>query len=272
MPTDIEFLPIAMPTTALDFFNPDQHAAPVLALNVAVAGRELEFSEHAHRKGQLVVALHGGVSCQVPDALWMVPPNCGVWLPGGLAHSNRATANARLCFLFVEPGLAALPERCCTLALSPMLREMILHLAEQPSDYAPDSRTGRLARVLLEELVDMPVERLYLPTSREPRIRRLGQALTQDPGDRSTQAEWARRLATSERTLARLILRETGLSFGRWRQQLQLLVALRELAAGASVQQVSGDLGYASASAFISMFRKALGKSPARYFAELGRG
>ncbi len=73
----------------------------------------------------------------------------------------------------------------------------------------------------------------------------------------------------SERSLARLVQKETGLSFGRWRQQLHLLVALRLLAGGATVQQVSGDLGYESVSAFITMFKKALGMPPARYFAAL---
>ena len=61
------------------------------------------------------------------------------------------------------------------------------------------------------------------------------------------------------------MVRETGLTFGRWRQQLHLIVAIRELAAGASVQQVSAELGYESVTAFITMFRKALGKSPAAY-------
>ncbi len=69
----------------------------------------------------------------------------------------------------------------------------------------------------------------------------------------------------SENSLARLVQQETGLTFGRWRQQLQLIIALRSLAAGATVQQVSGDLGYESVSAFITMFKKALGTSPAKY-------
>lgn len=55
------------------------------------------------------------------------------------------------------------------------------------------------------------------------------------------------------------------MTFGRWRQQLQLIIALRSLAAGATVQKVSGDLGYESVSAFITMFKKALGTSPAKY-------
>jgi AraC-like DNA-binding protein len=71
----------------------------------------------------------------------------------------------------------------------------------------------------------------------------------------------------SERSLARLVMTETGLSFGRWRQQFHLLTALRELAGGASVQLVSERLGYESVTAFITMFKKAMGQTPGRYLA-----
>ncbi len=77
-----------------------------------------------------------------------------------------------------------------------------------------------------------------------------------------------KRLALSERSLARLMLRETGLTFGRWRQQLQLIIALRELASGVSVQNVAANLGYESVNAFITMFKKTMGSTPAHYFAE----
>jgi AraC-like DNA-binding protein len=99
----------------------------------------------------------------------------------------------------------------------------------------------------------------------------MADALNANPGDRSTVSQWAKRLAMSERSLARLVVSETGLTFGRWRQQLQLLVAVRELAGGASVQRVSDELGYESVTAFITMFKKALGHSPGRYFAALAR-
>jgi AraC-like DNA-binding protein len=52
-------------------------------------------------------------------------------------------------------------------------------------------------------------------------------------------------------------------------QQLHLIVALHQLASGATVQQVAGNLGYDSVTAFITMFKKALGKPPAQYFAAL---
>ena len=99
--------------------------------------------------------------------------------------------------------------------------------------------------------------------------RPIAAALAKDPADRSTLAEWANRVALSESSLARLVVKETGLTFGRWRQQLHLIVAMRELACGASVQQVSADLGYASVTAFITMFKKALGKPPAKYLSSV---
>ena len=61
------------------------------------------------------------------------------------------------------------------------------------------------------------------------------------------------------------MVQETGLTFGRWRQQLHLVVALRELASGTSVQRVAAILGYESVNAFITMFRKAVGSTPSRY-------
>jgi AraC-like DNA-binding protein len=85
----------------------------------------------------------------------------------------------------------------------------------------------------------------------------------EDPADRSTLAKWANRVALSESSPARLVVKETGLTFGRWRRQLHLIVAMRERASGASVQRVSADLGYESVTAFITMFKKALGKPPA---------
>jgi AraC-like DNA-binding protein len=178
-------------------------------------------------------------------------------------HSNLATAKARLFFVYIEPGVVDLPDRCCALSISPLLRELIVELSDQVADDA--EREDLLTRVLLRELPRMAVQHLHLPLSPEPRLKRIASALAEDPSDRSTLAEWAHRVALSESSLARLVVKETGLTFGRWRQQLHLIVAIRELASGASVQQVSADLGYESVTAFITMFKKALGQPPARY-------
>lgn len=247
-------------------YDTDVDTRPAVALHVEIAQNDAEQPVHRHRKGQLVLALHGSVTCEVPQAMWMVPPQHGVWIPGGMPHSNRATDNARICFLFIEPDAARMPHECCTLAISPLVRELILHLAAAPADQAS---TAQVVALLLELLVTAPVERLHLPVSDHPKISRMARALTRDPADRTALAQWGERLAMSERSLARLVLQETGLTFGRWRQQLHILIALRQLSEGATVQQVAGNLGYDSVTAFITMFKKALGQPPGRYFAAL---
>ena len=65
--------------------------------------------------------------------------------------------------------------------------------------------------------------------------------------------------------LRRLFVKETGLTFGAWRQQARLLKALEWLAAGRPVTAIALDLGYESPSAFIAMFRRAFGVPPGRY-------
>lgn len=140
-----------------------------------------------------------------------------------------------------------------------MIREMVDRLAHEPTDYPSDGHAARLARVILDELVEMPRERFNLPVSSHPKNRAIANALTIEPSDRSTSAESAKRVAMSERSLTRLMIRETGLTFGRWQQQLHLVVALRGLASGAKVQNVATELGYNSVNAFITLFKKALG-------------
>ncbi|MGV1760554.1 AraC family transcriptional regulator [Rhizobium sp. A22-96] len=241
---------------------------PAMAMRMDFADYEAEAHQHQHPQGQLILALHGAVTCTAESGVWIVPPDCGLWVPGGVPHSNHVTSNARLTYLFVEPGAAVLPDECCTLSVSPMLREMILRLADLSESDAPDPHVDRLMRVMLDELALMPRERLELPVSAHPKIASIATTLLADPSDRRTLAQWAEHIAVSERTLKRLMVEETGLSFGRWRRQLHLVIALRELAGGASVQQVAGDLGYESTTAFIVMFKKVLGTTPSRYFAD----
>lgn len=259
---------VSLPWAAVDN-DLDQSTARVSAVRIDVSQNDREAPEHRHRKGQLVMALRGGVTCRVPNGMWMVPPNCAVWVPGGMLHSNVATANARLFYLFVEPGMTDLPDRCCTLSLSPLVRELIIELADQSYDEAADAEL--MTNLLLSLLPRMPLEQLHLPLSSEARLGRIASELVNDPSDRKTMAQWATHVGLSENSLARLVQHETGLTFGRWRQQLQLIVALKNLATGATVQQVSGDLGYESVSAFITMFKKALGSSPAKYLRNLER-
>ncbi|MDV7644940.1 helix-turn-helix domain-containing protein [Acinetobacter oleivorans] len=250
-------------------FEEQSDLGPVIAMHVQT-GKEIDeipFHQHAH--GQLVVSLKGAITCETPNAVWVVPPKCGVWIPSQLPHSIRTTINTQAYYVFISLGFGKLPDICCTISLTPLVIELILHMASVSSSYHLESTNGRKAVVLVDELSIMPVQGLYLPTSEESHIYRLTKLLSDNPGDRRTLSEWAKYLAVSERTLMRIFIKETGLSFGQWRQQLHLIIAMRQLAAGDSVQSVANYLGYDSVNAFITMFKKLVGMPPARYFSQL---
>ena len=60
------------------------------------------------------------------------------------------------------------------------------------------------------------------------------------------------------------------MSFRSWRQQRRLLRALELLGLGDRVSKIALELGYDSTSAFIAMFRRCLGTTPARYLPLIG--
>lgn len=186
-----------------------------------------------------------------------------------MPHSNRATPGARLCFLFIEPGAAAMPEHCCTLKISPLVRELILTLAERNKGQKNNEAMQRLIQALFDELPQQPQQQLQLPVSAHPKIRQMVDTMAAEPAVWQTLGQWAEHFAMSERNLSRLVVKEMGLSFRRWRHQLQLILALQLLIRGQTVQQTAHALGYDSTTAFITMFRKGLGQTPGRYLSGL---
>ncbi|WP_437735473.1 AraC family transcriptional regulator [Sorangium sp. So ce1335] len=243
-------------------------ARPANAIGLSMASGEIESEPHAHRESQLVYMVRGEMICEASSALWIVPPQSALWIPGSVTHRLRARAPLEGYGVFLDPGAAPnLPQDCCAVSVTPLFRELLLRLATRPAHYDLEGPDARLVSVLLDELAAVSIENHRLPMPTDPRLRRLADAMTADPAIGVTARTWAKRVGVSERTLNRLLVEETGLSFGRWRQRLHIVLAIQKLSRGATVQSVALDLGYESASSFVTMFRKALGTSPARYMA-----
>jgi AraC-like DNA-binding protein len=158
-----------------------------------------------------------------------------------------------------------MPRTCRVLAVTPLLRELIVRATELPLHYDEDGPAGHVVALILSELVGARALTLQLPMPNEPRLASLCRALLAEPGDRRTLGQWARSSTASARTLARLFRRETGLTFGAWRQQARLLEAMGRLGGGRAVTDVAFDLGYDSVSAFCAMFRRCTGTTPGAF-------
>ena len=246
------------------YFDSDSYHQKVVALRMHEIKQD-ELPYHQHHKGQLVMPLTGFVKSQIEDAIWMVPNQCAVWIPSQIPHKNDIAPNSDIYMLFVDPAVQGLPNKTCTLSVSPLLRELVIELASEEKDYDEAGRVGRLAQVLIDELIRMPTERFDFPIPREPRLNKLAYWMIDDPNNQIHVGQWAKSLAMSERTLARLVKQELGMTFGQWRAQLHAIVSIHKLSIGESVQRISEDLGYESVSAFITFFKKLFGKPPAQY-------
>lgn len=122
--------------------------------------------------------------------------------------------------------------------------------------------------VLLDQLKDMSIDPLELPIPVDTRLKKIYKQLSNDSGNSRTLEDWGKIVGATGRTLARHFRLETGMSFVQWRQQVRILEALKKLGMRESVTTVAYELGYDSPSAFISMFKKVLDKTPGQYFAE----
>lgn len=257
-----------------DWVEPDDVPRPIVAYGIASESfGDFELEPHRHAKSQLLLVQRGALSCETEGGLWIVPPRSAIWIPGGAVHAMKMTGALEGYAAFVAPDIGTrLPPTCCAVSVTPLLRELLIRSANLPLLYEDDGPNARLMAVLLDEMVAAKVENLHLPMPVDPRLRRIIDLMIDSPGDRRTLDAWAAKAGMSTRTLERSIKRQTGMSFGRWRQQLAVVHAVKWLADGASIQQVAAELGYESVPSFVTMFRKALGTSPRRYMAERHAG
>lgn len=69
----------------------------------------------------------------------------------------------------------------------------------------------------------------------------------------------------TERTLERRCRRDLGMTLVEWRNRLRVVRAFALLEQGDTVEQIAFELGYATSSAFITMFRRLTGSTPDEY-------
>lgn len=222
---------------------------------------------HSHPRGQLLFAIEGVMVVISEAGSWVAPPNRALWLTAGLTHEVRMAGDVKIRTVFVDTTtILGLPERTCVIEVSPLLRELIVAATRVPLDYADGGRDDRLMRLLIDEVRVSDVLPLHLPVPRESRVRQVCLSFIEAPDDAATAEVWARRQGVTAKTLHRLFVRETGMTFARWRQQARLLFALRRIASGERIIDVAYDCGYSSQSAFTAMFRRHFGTPSSAFY------
>jgi AraC-like DNA-binding protein/quercetin dioxygenase-like cupin family protein len=224
--------------------------------------------QHFHPEDQLIFGSRGVMTVRTKQGIWVVPPLRAVWIPAGTPHSVAILGPVSMRTLYFAPGLVKTgTAKCFVMNVSPLLRELILHACKFPKLKKEEPAHRRVIEMILDQLEAIHSIPLQLPHPSDPRAMRIVQALVAEPGMQKTLAALCADCGASKRTIERLFIAETKMTFSQWRRQLRLLHAMQLLASGEKVTGAAWDAGYRSTSAFIVMFRRQLGQTPTRYFA-----
>jgi AraC-like DNA-binding protein len=248
----------------MTIINPDSCTRPMLVLAEHYQAGLGHW--HGHQRAQLIHASEGVLTVRTTSGMWVVPPQRAVWVQPNVIHQVSANRDFLLCTLYIEARLITLASECRVVSVDLLLEQLLRLASTFGGEYPEDGAEQRLMNVILDRLPLQELANTYLPQVSDQRLQKLTKTLESNPADARTLAQLGAPCGITERTAARLFLKETGLSFGQWRQQFRLLTALSLLEQGVSVSNVALEVGYSDVSSFTSAFKDAFGETPARYF------
>lgn len=254
-------MPILQPKLEIPLSSP--HLPSPIMFRSAYVPAEGIYPQHQHAWGEFVYSFSGVMEVILAKHHYLAPPQYGIWLPPDLEHVGFNRQEAHHCSLYIAPELcSALPPGACALTVNPLVRALLEYLRQQSAKQTGSPQNERLLYVLLDQLTLAPRAGSYLPSSDDPALGVVLRQLDAHPGDNRPLAELAHAANTTERTLMRRAQRDLGMSLAEWRQRLRVVKAMPLLEAGQTVETIALDLGYGSASAFITMFKRLVGTTP----------
>ncbi|KAA0077149.1 AraC family transcriptional regulator [Mycolicibacterium sp. P9-64] len=221
------------------------------------------IAHHVHDEHQLVYASTGVISVATSAGSWIAPANRAIWIPAGSSHQHRAHGPTK----FHGVGLPGVRNPLgvdvpAVVAVSPLLRELIIHYTEMPSASEDPRQRQRLLAVLVDQLAVSSQQPIRLPAPRDQRLVDVCKLVEEKLTETIDLDDLATACRSSPRTLARLFREEMRMSYVQWRTQLRLYHALRMLADGEQVSVVAHRCGWNSASTFVDVFRRTYGHTP----------
>ncbi|MGY3903471.1 AraC family transcriptional regulator [Aeromonas lusitana] len=247
-------------------FNPDRLTGAVIGIASDLGWHDSGL--HQHGRHQLLFAQAGCMSIELENKICLLPPSRAAWLPAGMPHRVLMRGVVAYRSLYFAPQ-QELPTDLQVIAVNSLLRELIERMAFWPWD-KPEVEQSSMMALFMEELAQAQQESWQLPLPADPRLAAWLQEMKQDGTLPVRLNRLTERVGASDKTIGRIFMRDTGMTYQAWRQQWRLLRALELLAEATPLSQVAGQLEFSSDSAFISFFKQHTGQTPLRYLSSRG--
>ncbi len=223
------------------------------------------FSDH-----YLAYCASGSMRLEIDSRYFFLQPTKAVWIPAGKQVTTQIPTSITCCSILFDT--TRFPEHDLlvkTIDLTPLARHMILHCRRWSVegciiDKAAESFYEVLASIVIEQM-DAPTSD-WIPRGQSMLVSRAVDLTIEQHTKPVELAEIAVELASSERTLSRRIVDETGM---RWSELLRRIriIAARELLTCSELQitAVANAVGYSSQSAFNKAFKLESGLTPGKF-------
>ncbi|MGX9523071.1 helix-turn-helix domain-containing protein [Vibrio mediterranei] len=215
---------------------------------------------HKHENGQLIYMKQGVCIGQAEQNQWLIQKGMLVWIPPNVSHHAECKYTASLIAMYIPPEIAvSWPEKIMLVDASKLAVGIIDKFAFSDIE---SSKANNLLSFLLEELIQGVPSNNLLPLPEDRRLVRITQSAIKNPSEKVSLSEWARKVGACERTLSRLFIKETGLSYKCWINRLKHNEALSGLGDGLTNEELSIKLGFSSGDSFSHWFQKEFNSSP----------
>lgn len=225
---------------------------------------------HTHPTGLLGVQICcGAFGVQLSERRLAVPKHAAFWIPPDVPHCTVQAADVVSICLHIAPEVCKqyLPDKPVRFVLNPMTEEMIKHFARVWQNTNASVSAMRIAKLIVSELTQTPhLQEGFAPVPDNPYLREIVEDMIDTrKTEHKNMQQWAERFGISTKTLGRLTLKLTGMSYSQWSTQFRLLPALNALSEGKTVEDTAYACGYETTSAFIAAFTRVFGLTPGKY-------
>ncbi|CDG22022.1 conserved protein of unknown function [Xenorhabdus poinarii G6] len=253
-----------------DHFDPDRLDVPVAGIAAEMGHHDSGF--HQHKRGQLLFTQQGCIKITLANQISILPPTRVAWIPPGTRHraEMRGSVGYRSIYFDIDylnthyllpSETAFFSTQSEVLEATSLLQVLLERIATSSFDVDwYQGKGANLLAVFFDEIRDARREVTLLPLPFDRRLARLSFEQLPPPLHRL-----AADVGASEKTITRLFQRETGMNYQQWRQQWRLVKAVELLVQNKTLSYVAQELGFSNDSAFVTFFRKAMGRPPREY-------
>lgn len=226
--------------------------------------RETFWAEHSHPTHELLWRDSGVGTVTIGARTWTITPPLGMWIPAGVPHSGWTPAGVVVNAAQFDVENPPISDAPTAVRIHPLLRLLLARL----QTLKPQTESYGLTEAMILDVLSPAEHEVILHRPTAELLTPIVDAVLTDPGDPTSLQEWATRLGTSARTITRAFTADTGLSFNRWVTTARIQHAITLIGLGHEIQDAAVDVGYASASAFTTAFKRIIGTTPAQFRAE----